>query len=53
LKLKEIEITDIKKGLGIFVPKPERVVSFDGLKETLKKAGYVLDNSNFMIAGKL
>jgi len=52
-KLKEIEITDIKKGLGVFVPKPEKAVSFAALKETLKKAGYALDTADITIAGKL
>jgi len=52
-KLKEIEITDIKKGLGVFVPKPDKFVSFTALKETLKKAGYALDSADIIIAGKL
>lgn len=52
-KLKEIEITDIKKGLGVFVPKPEKPVSFAALKETLKKAGYALDTADISVAGKL
>ena len=41
-KLKEIEITDIKNGLGVFTPKPGQAVSFAALKEALKKAGYTL-----------
>lgn len=52
-KLKEIEITDIKKGLGVFVPKADKFVSFAALKETLKKAGYALDSADITIAGKL
>lgn len=52
-KLKEIEITDIKKGLGVFVPKADKFVSFADLKETLKKAGYALDSADITIAGKL
>jgi hypothetical protein len=52
-KLKEIQITDIKKGLGVFIPKPERAVSFAALKQTLKKAGYTLDTADIIIAGKL
>jgi hypothetical protein len=52
-KLKEIEITDIKKGLGVFVPKPDRPVSFAALKETLKKAGYTLDTADITVSGKL
>ena len=41
-KLKDIEITDIKKGLGEFTPKPDKPVSFNALKSKLKGAGYVL-----------
>lgn len=52
-KLKEIEITDIKKGLGGFVPKADKLISFAALKETLKKAGYALDSADITIAGKL
>ncbi|HEY0429036.1 MAG TPA: hypothetical protein VGC76_14745 [Pyrinomonadaceae bacterium] len=52
-KLKEIQITDIKKGLGVFIPKPEKPVSFAALKQTLKKAGYVLDTADITISGKL
>ncbi len=42
-KLKEIELTDIRKVFGVFTPKPEKPVSFAALKATLKSAGYVLD----------
>lgn len=52
-KLKEIEITDIKKGLGVFTPKPDRAVSFAALKETLKKAGYTLDSADITLTGTL
>jgi hypothetical protein len=52
-KLKEIEVTDIQKGLGIFTPKPDKPVSFAALKETLKKAGYALDAADITVAGKL
>lgn len=52
-KLKEIEITDIKKGLGVFRPKPDKAVSFTALKETLKKAGYTLDTADIMVVGVL
>jgi hypothetical protein len=52
-KLKEIEITDIKKGLGVFTPKPEKAVSFAALKATLKNAGYVLDSADITVAGTL
>ena len=52
-KLKEIQVTDIKKGIGVFTPRPEKPVSFAALKETLKKAGYTLDNANIVLLGKL
>jgi hypothetical protein len=52
-KLKEIELTDIKKGLGQFTPKPDKPVSFAALKATLKSAGYVLDSADIAVAGTL
>lgn len=52
-KLKEIKVTDIKKGIGVFTPKPEKPVSFSALKEALKKAGYTLDSANLRVAGKI
>ena len=52
-KLKEIEITDIKKGLGVFTPKPDKAVSFVALKASLKKAGYVLKSADITVAGTL
>ena len=52
-KLKEIEVTDIQKGIGVFTPKPDKAVSFAALKETLKKAGYTLDTADITVAGTL
>jgi len=52
-KLKEIEVTDIQKGLGVFTPKPDKPVSFIALKETLKKAGYTLDAADITVAGTI
>jgi hypothetical protein len=52
-KLKEIEVTDIQKGLGVFTPKSDKPVSFAALKETLKKAGYTLDSADITVAGTL
>ena len=52
-KLKEIEVTDIKKGVGEFTPKPDKAVSFAALKATLKSAGYVLDSADITVAGSL
>ena len=52
-KLKEIEVTDFKKGLGVFTPKPDKPVSFAALKESLKKAGYTLDAADITVSGTL
>jgi len=52
-KLKEIEVTDIQKGLGVFIPKPDKLVSFAALKETLKKAGYTLGSADITLSGTL
>ena len=52
-KLKEIEVTDIRKGLAVFTPKPDQPVSFAALKATLKSAGYVLDKADITVAGTL
>lgn len=52
-KLKEIQITDIKKGLGVFIPKPDKPVSFAALKASLKKAGYTLDTAEITVVGAL
>ena len=52
-KLKEIELTDIKQGLGEFTPTADKPVSFTALKATLKDAGYVLDSAEITIAGVL
>jgi hypothetical protein len=52
-KLSEIEITDIKRGLGVFAPKPDQPVSFAALKSALKKAGYTLDRAEMTVAGTL
>jgi hypothetical protein len=52
-KLKEIELTDIQKGLGVFTPKSDKPVSFAALKATLKSAGYVLDTADITVAGTL
>ena len=52
-KLKEIEVTDFKKGLGIFAPKPDKPVSFAALRQTLKNAGYTLDAAQITVVGTL
>jgi hypothetical protein len=52
-KLNEIEVTDFKKGLGVFTPKPDKPVSFAALKESLKKAGYTLAAADITVAGTL
>ena len=52
-KLKEIQVIDFKKGLGVFTPKPDKPVSFAALKETLKKAGYKLAAADITVVGTL
>lgn len=52
-KLKEIKITDIKRGLGVFTPVSDKPVSFAALKETLKKAGYTLAAADIKLSGTL
>jgi hypothetical protein len=52
-KLKEIQVTDIQKGLGVFTPKPDKPVSFAALRATLKSAGYTLDSADITVAGTL
>lgn len=52
-KLDEIKVTDIKQGLGEFVPKPDKAASFAALKATLKKAGYTLDSAEITVVGTL
>ena len=52
-KLKEIKVTDIKKGLGVFAPVPAKPVSFAALKDSLKKAGYKLATADITVKGTL
>lgn len=52
-KINDIKVTDIKRGLGEFVPKPDKAASFDALKVTLKKAGYALASAEITVAGTL
>ena len=52
-RLNEIKVTDIKNGLGEFVPKPDKSVSFDALKQALKKAGYTLADAEITVSGTL
>jgi hypothetical protein len=52
-KLKEIQVTDIQKGLGVFTPKPDKPVSFEALKATLKSAGYTLDSADITVVGAI
>src|SRR2546423_1837441 len=49
----DIKVTDIKHGLGEFVPKPDKPASFAALKETLKKAGYALASADITVSGAL
>jgi len=52
-KIDGIKITDIKRRLGSFSPKPDKAVSFAVLKEALKKAGYTLASAEITVSGKL
>ena len=52
-KIDGIKITDIKRGLVSFSPKPDKAVSFAVLKEALKKAGYTLASAEITVSGKL
>lgn len=51
--VKEVEITDIRKGLAEFKPKPDKPVSYAALHKTLDRAGYVLDAAEITVAGTL
>jgi hypothetical protein len=52
-KIDEIKVTDIKRGLGAFTPKPGKAISFASLKAALKKAGYTLDSAEVTVTGAL
>jgi hypothetical protein len=52
-KLKEIQVTDIKKGIGVFTPQPDKPISFTALQAALKKAGYTMDAAEVTISGRL
>ncbi len=50
---KEIAITDIKGGIGVFTPRPDFDVSFAALHTALKKAGYKLGSAEITARGKV
>jgi hypothetical protein len=52
-ELKEIHVTDVKRGLAEFVPRPEKPASFDAIKAALKKAGYELASAEITAVGTL
>jgi hypothetical protein len=52
-KIDDIKVVDIKRGLGEFIPKPDKAASFTALKETLKKAGYTLASADVTVVGTL
>jgi hypothetical protein len=52
-KIDQIKVTDIKRGLGAFTPKPDRPASFAALKAALKKAGYTLSSAEITVTGTL
>jgi len=52
-EIDDIKVTDLRKGLGTFTPKPDKAASFAALKETLKKAGYTLTSADITVSGAL
>jgi hypothetical protein len=52
-KINDIKVTDIKRGLGEFIPKPDKAASFAELKAALKKAGYTLASAEITVSGTL
>ena len=52
-KIDEIKVTDIKNGLGVFTPKPDKPVSFAALRTALKKDGYTLASAEITVDGRL
>ena len=52
-KIDDIKVTDIKRGLGVFTPKPDKPVSFAALKAALKRAGYTLASAEITVTGRL
>ena len=52
-RIDEIKVTDIKKGIGMFTPKPDKPASFAVLKAALKKAGYTLASAEITVSGKI
>ncbi len=52
-KLDDIKVTDIKRGLAVFTPRPDKAVSFAALKAALKKAGYALASADITVVGML
>lgn len=52
-KLKEIQVTDIQKGIGVFAPKIDQLISFAGLQNALKHAGYKLADADITAQGTL
>ncbi|HET9532505.1 MAG TPA: hypothetical protein VFQ92_19270 [Blastocatellia bacterium] len=52
-KTDDIRVTDVKRGLGEFVPKPGKAVSFDAIRSALKKAGYTLASADIIVEGVL
>ena len=52
-KTDDIRVTDIKRGLGEFAPKPGKAISFDAISSALKKAGYTLASADIIVEGVL
>ena len=51
--LKSIHVTDVKRGLAEFVPRPDKPASFARIKEALEKAGYELASAEVTAIGTL
>lgn len=49
----QVEITDLKKGLGVFRPKPGKAVSLTQLANALKDIGYKLADAIITLSGTL
>jgi len=49
----DIKVVDIKRGIGVFTPKPDKPVSYALIKSALKKAGYVMDSAEIIATGTI
>ncbi|HEX9919237.1 MAG TPA: hypothetical protein VGA87_08720 [Pyrinomonadaceae bacterium] len=49
--LNEIRITDVQRGMGVFVPKPDETAAYAPLRAAVKKAGYTLYSAEITVEG--